>query len=264
MLPKRHTTLQSEAAEVDESCVSGPPSPESDPRLPAPTSDDASALSMRQLAHELNSLLDGSMRCLGLARRSLSVDENHNIEDALDRLQAAQQSLHHMADLLQRAMTSDTPDHRLLSRDQPLGVQVQELLDLLRPKARELRVELSADVSPAAADLPAGPLVAVLLNGLNNAIEACAASDRRAGVVECSISVTAKRELLIVIADTGRGIESDFKPGMTTKAGGHGIGVPLCRQIVAELGGTLRLSNVPYGGGTVMQVMIPEARLRAA
>lgn len=270
MSPKHHTPLQSARSGVDLSVVDHPLSRASPAGDGAAAERDRSELSVRQLAHELNSLLDGSMRCLGLARRCLTTpDESEtSVDQALNKLQAAQQSLHHMAELLNEAMSTPTADHRLLDRRQPLGLQVQEMLEMLRPRAQELDVDLQVDVSPAAADLPSGPLIAVLLNGLKNAIEACTEIDRRAASVECSISVTAKRELFIVIADTGpgvdRSIQSGVESGKTTKPGGHGIGAALSQQIVVELGGSYRLSNVPFGRGAVLQVRIPLSGLQAA
>src|SRR4030095_1211129 len=65
-------------------------------------------MTLRQLAHELNSLLDGSMRCVGLARDSLTQSPRKpQVNDAsgpADDLGRAQAAMAHMAALLRRAM----------------------------------------------------------------------------------------------------------------------------------------------------------------
>lgn len=232
-------------------------------------SGEGAALSIGQLAHELNSLLDGSIRCLALAERALG--EHHSrspvstqtagdtAEEAAARLKTAQESMRQMARLLQRAMANVRPGMELFSEREPLEKQVRQILELVTPLAEEHRVHLTAEITPKAASIPAATLGAVIHNGLRNAIQACAGDsliDRR---VELSIAITTADELMIVIADTGRGV--DLSEHASSKPDGHGYGLELSRQIVTELGGELRLMNVPFGSGAVLQVIVPIRRL---
>jgi signal transduction histidine kinase len=62
----------------------------------------------------------------------------------------------------------------------------------------------------------------------------------------------------IVIADHGAGIEPAqlqhiFDPYFTTKRGGTGLGLPIAKNIVEGLGGTIAVSSVP-GRGTEIRV----------
>jgi signal transduction histidine kinase len=59
--------------------------------------------------------------------------------------------------------------------------------------------------------------------------------------------------LIAEIDDSGPGLgsrnpEELFQPFATTKAKGTGLGLPISRQIVERLGGTLDLSSRPEGG----------------
>ena len=75
----------------------------------ADTPADGTAISVGQLAHELNSLLDGSLRTLGLALRQLEpVPGDRRSDDAVvTRLQTARDAMWQMAELLERAREHD-------------------------------------------------------------------------------------------------------------------------------------------------------------
>jgi len=73
----------------------------------------------------------------------------------------------------------------------------------------------------------------------------------------------------IVVADEGTGIAGAdlarvFDPYFTTKRGGTGLGLPIAKNIVEGLGGTLGVSSTP-GKGTEIILDLPfEAPLAAS
>jgi signal transduction histidine kinase len=72
--------------------------------------------------------------------------------------------------------------------------------------------------------------------------------------------------LIIAIADTGTGIDADnlsrvFDPYFTTKRGGTGLGLPIARNIVEGLGGTLTVVS-HEGRGTELRIELPGDRAR--
>jgi signal transduction histidine kinase len=68
------------------------------------------------------------------------------------------------------------------------------------------------------------------------------------------------REVLIYVEDEGPGLPDTtnlFVPFFTTKAGGSGIGLVLCRQIAEAHGGSLTLESRPEGRGCRALLRLP-------
>ena len=243
------------------------------PEITARGSDSAKPpgnpeLSVAQLAHELNSLLDGSLRSLALARRALSrpgeSGDPEALEPALARLRAAQDALKSMADVLNQAMTGGTSPGDLLGQVRSVSEVVQRAVDRTEDWASGHDVQLVVRIAPEAADLPAGPLEAVILNGLRNAVESCISDGESQRRVELTVSAESGNDLALVIADTGGGVPDDFRVGRTGKPEGHGLGLQVVQQIVAELGGHATLVNAPSGSGAVLQVHVPLGSLESS
>ncbi len=232
---------------------------------------------MRWLAHEINSLLDGSMRSIRLAETALRRSDDGDPAEVLARLRTAQEAMNDMAAVLERVMAERPGGPELLRSDRTLGDQVARLRALLLPLAEQNGIDLDLTVDGAAAALPAGLLAPVLANGVRNAIEACGTVTRGGGRVEGAVTLEGDR-LVILITDNGPGLScaglarpglaptglaptGPSPPGATgaaaTAGRGHGIGLAVCRDIVDALGGTLELMNVPFGAGAVLRVIIP-------
>jgi C4-dicarboxylate-specific signal transduction histidine kinase len=228
-------------------------------RLADTPTDDGTAMSVGQLAHELNSLLDGSLRTLGLALRQLEPipGDRRSADAVVTRLQTARDAMWQMAELLERAMRDGGASSQVLSRSRSLDEEVPHILALVRPLAETHHVAVRAEIGLEAGQLPIGPLGAVLLNGLRNAVQACVRGGQGSGRVELSAQVE-QRSLVLNISDSGPGEAGgercDNGPG--PDGHGHGLGLDLCRQVVGELGGRLELGPQP-GGGAVLRVEVP-------
>ena len=215
-------------------------------------------MSVGQLAHELNSLLDGSLRTLGLALRQLEPTrgDQRSAEAVVTRLQTARDAMWQMAELLERVMRGEGATSQVLHRDRLLGDEVPRILALVHPLADAHEVAVKAEIGPEARELPIGPLGAVLLNGLRNAVQACVRGDGEPMRVELSAAVEQGR-LVILISDTGLGRGAGQTAGEAPWHGGHGLGLGLCRQVVSELGGRLELEPGDGDCGAVLRVEVP-------
>lgn len=141
-------------------------------------------------------------------------------------------------------------------------VSVHKMLDdLLGILERELRfrnIEVQRSFLP---DLPVvhsdcSKLRQVFLNILLNALEAVGQN----GEIEL-IAGSRDSEVFVEIRDNGPGIpETDlemvFEPLWTTRPHGTGLGLPLCRDILDKLGGSIAIEST-VGKGTSVIVTIP-------
>lgn len=96
----------------------------------------------------------------------------------------------------------------------------------------------------------------VFVNLIKNAVEACTSGEARL-VFEAK---PVQGCLEITLIDNGEGIanpDNVFVPFYTTKPGGSGIGLSLCRQIMLNHNGELTLQNNAGGAGAKAQVSIP-------
>ncbi|HVP73685.1 MAG TPA: hypothetical protein VMS30_08100 [Phycisphaerales bacterium] len=207
----------------------------------------------------MNSLLDGSMRCVGLARTSLQQNGAKttapSIDDGLGKAQAA---MKHMAALLERAMRQATAESpaagaavtAMFDSRQTLQQVSADLADLLRPHAQLANATLQFDIGDDCADLPASSLGPVLMNGLRNALQACEA---RSDTSPATVATVIKRDnWALNIAISGP---------TASKPAGHRIGLSLSSQIVNELEGELGL--LASGDVATLRVCVPIANLQS-
>ena len=119
--------------------------------------------------------------------------------------------------------------------------------------------EIALDLDPAISTITTDPerLRLALVNMLVNARHAV---NGHLGPVTMRTRVSGDR-VRIVVADRGEGIAPDdlahiFDPFFTTKRGGTGLGLPIAKNIVEGLGGTIAISSAP-GRGTEITIDLP-------
>ena len=142
-----------------------------------------------------------------------------------------------------------------------------ELLEYRLLKTEDVRVvkELAPSGPEIAGDLQ--QIVQVLVNLIGNACDAMEGLVRMPqGKLLTIRTGTGKNGAFIEIEDNGAGIppeirEKIFQPFFTTKEAGKGtgLGLPICRQIVADHGGAIALESSP-GAGTLFRLAFPVAR----
>lgn len=99
----------------------------------------------------------------------------------------------------------------------------------------------------------------VIINLLKNACEACEDTGREPVITISTRLNKQKREVSISVSDNGKGILPEvmdriFVPFFTTKTGGSGIGLSLCKQIISLHGGTISASSSEEG--TVFRIVM--------
>ncbi len=216
------------------------------------------------LSHELANLLDGSTRCLSLARSDLreAVAEAGSLEAVGRRLETVAQALERMACMVEGAMRDANRGATQVGgpiATIPLLESAQHAIEVSSPIAAAALVHLHAEFDPKIGATPTGPLYTPILNALRNGIEAVERTGRP-GHVHILLSLEQRDrgpEILIRVSDTGAGLPRNFRALATEPApGGTGIGLALTTAILQSLGGTVRLSNAS-GGGAVFECACP-------
>lgn len=141
---------------------------------------------------------------------------------------------------------------------------VTEALALVEYEARRHRVTLSVEADPDLPSIMADPIQIkqVIVNVVVNAFQAIAsdpdADPRRAVTVE---ALRDDGGVLFRIRDTGPGItdkEKALEPFFSTKKEGLGLGLAICKRIVAHHGGILAI--VTHDDGTEVNFTVPLAK----
>lgn len=168
-----------------------------------------------------------------------------------------------------------TPLQVIETRSNHLLQFVERYADTARPvkvKKRELTIDSlvstilplfpnnSIQVESRKLQLLADPVLLeqVLINLIRNAIEA-QESNNAIEPIQLELQESGS-ETLIFVKDRGQGIANPdnlFVPFYTTKESGQGIGLALCRKIIEQHNGSLRLSN-RNNGGAVAEIILPK------
>lgn len=143
---------------------------------------------------------------------------------------------------------------------------VEEAVALFAEAAANKGISITTALGPNLAQpllLDPSRMRQILLNLLGNAVKFT-----ESGEIHLAANVE-EGSLLLSVADTGPGIaEKDLKKifdvffqadsSMTRKHGGAGLGLPICKRIVAAMGGEIRVESTP-GKGSTFHVSIPDS-----
>jgi two-component system sensor kinase FixL len=212
------------------------------------------------ITHELTQPLTAIANYLFAAQRLQStppVDAsllNEALQKALAQTARAGQVLRGFRDFLFRGRTERRPHE--------INAVMMEVLPLAlvdaKPTGVEVSLRLGDDVSQTPIDKV--QISQVLLNLVRNAVEAMANVERRELTISTRLSGNG-RSVEIEIADTGTGIAPEiaerlFRPFVTSKPNGMGLGLSICQELAEAHGGRLWAEpNEP--AGTVFHLVLP-------
>jgi C4-dicarboxylate-specific signal transduction histidine kinase len=205
------------------------------------------------LAHELNqplgTITNYAEGCLVRIKTGKA-----NIEDLHDPLGAIVAEAFRAGDIIRHT-------RQMLARREPsqssvdVNQAIREVVALLEYEIKAVNIELLLELAEPAPFAQGDHVFIqqVVLNVLRNAIEALAEVDREWRFIRIQTSMGNEGEIDVCIADNGPGIDADdletvFEPYFTTKPEGMGMGLSICRSIIAEHGGRLWASGSPDGG----------------
>jgi len=212
------------------------------------------ALSM-SLAHDLGQPISAITIDATVARRALD-KAPHDVAGASKAMDRIISSARRAAILLNR--TREQADRRERSVEQvEAGDAIRASIGLLEHEIRMQDCRISLDIPDGNHFIAADrlELQQVLINLVLNAITASKGSSSDDTTIEVSLTVGDKSQMIIEVRDAGVGLPHEgqdriFDPLYSTRRGGMGMGLSICRTIVQSFGGHLTASNNTRGGAT--------------
>jgi signal transduction histidine kinase len=150
----------------------------------------------------------------------------------------------------------DAAVHPLRPQRAPLAPLAESVRAALKPCMERRRQTLRVRIAPAAEHGCFDP--ARVLQVLHNLV----ANASEHGAEGAAIDLEAERvsglcgaELSVSVSDAGPGLRGEARGAAATRPG-RGLGLSICRAIVAAHGGSLRVEDAP-GGGTRVRFTLP-------
>ncbi|MCA1635954.1 MAG: HAMP domain-containing protein [Acidobacteria bacterium] len=211
------------------------------------------------LTHDLKNAITGlSMLVSNMEKR---FDRDEFRADAVASLRDATEKLSRIVSRLSEPMRSLSGEYRLDARPtdlvhiirRVLAAQAEPSMPLYEIEAR-LPATLVATVEP-------GRIENVIENLVINALEAMGAAGGRLTV---EAGAEDGRHVFVSVADTGIGMSEEFlqtrlfRPFMTTKTRGVGLGLFTCREIIETHGGRVEVES-KLGAGTRFRIVLPSS-----
>lgn len=197
---------------------------------------------VRVVSHELNNSLAPIKSLVHSARIMTRSAENEKLDRVFSTIDERASHLQGFVESYARFARLPSP--------RPERVNLGEFLahvGALVPYAR-----IAAVPAEAHAHFDRSQLEQVLINLLKNAKEAGGSADG----ISLDVCGDGSGAATLVVSDRGSGmspevLESAMLPFFSTKEGGSGLGLALCREIIEAHGGGIRLENRKGGGLTV-------------
>ena len=203
------------------------------------------------IAHEVNQPLAAVILNAGTASRWLGA-EPPNLEEARNALASIARDGRRASDVIARIRALAKKDPILMDRFD-LNDAIREVIALTHGEIARNRVALEMNLAD-----PAPPILGdrvqlqqVILNLILNAVEAMNEGEPRELAIETRTDGVGN--LLVSVSDTGKGLDPAkadrlFEPFYSTKPGGMGMGLSICRAIVeAHHGKIWAHANVKRG-----------------
>ncbi|MGI6450247.1 MAG: ATP-binding protein [Desulfitobacteriia bacterium] len=212
---------------------------------------------LANISHEIRTPLNGILGMLDLVLAD-------NCEDPQEYLRMARDCTHSLIKVFNDILDYKrlgTGKLQIINKDIELATLLREVTELFGPLIRQKNLTISCTIQP---DVPAViradnlRLRQVISNLVSNAVKFT-----QQGSIDIAVNLQEKNQEKVIlhftIADTGIGIPAEkmeeiflgFTQGdgsYTREYGGVGLGLTICKQLVAMMGGTIWVESSPGSG----------------
>ncbi len=213
------------------------------------------------VAHEIGNPLTYALTNVQLLEQRLGDEYGEGQEELREMVASVREGLARAADVARDVKVFTSPQQ---GRPAPIDVHqvIRSAVAFLGPEMRS-----RANVISRFGDVPdvlgnASRLAQVFLNLLTNAVQSLAGNTRGANDIVITTH-SARGSVIVEVQDTGIGIPAElqstiFEPLFTTKPGGTGLGLALCKELLSKERGTISVESA-VGKGTKFTVVLPAA-----
>jgi PAS domain S-box-containing protein len=157
-----------------------------------------------------------------------------------------------------------------LKRALNLNDLVEEVVPLVRSEAARHRALIRLDLAADLPEIHGDPieLQQVIINLLTNAVQALATVEDGPRTAVVTTRADGGDAVLLEVQDSGPGIDAEhaaqiFEAFFTTKPGGMGMGLSICRAIIEAHGGQLSARSAAPEQGAIFQCILPRSAAAA-
>lgn len=206
------------------------------------------------LAHEIRNPLNGAQLHVSFLKRA--IQRGSPKQELLEATGVVADEITRLANLVTEFLDFARPRPPEL-KPTSLVRAMEHACGLVEGSAKAAGVRVVCDLPASDVEFPAdsAKLTQVLLNLLNNAVEA-------GGKAVCLRGRRGPRQVFIDVEDDGTGLPSAdapiFDAFYSTKEGGTGLGLAISHRIVTDHGGTIDVSSRP--GKTSFHICLPLER----
>jgi two-component system NtrC family sensor kinase len=208
-----------------------------------------------KVAHELNDLIDGTLRYINLAARTAEQDNQDKSGGYLVR---CRQGLMRMVQIVGELLTFSRGRHVPLEYAE-LEQIIDDAISAMEVKAPSTNLCVSRDYAVGLPRVKADNLFQVFCNIIKNAFDAMPDG----GELHISTCLATDNTIVAEFRDTGCGFapehaEAIFEPFFTTKEKekGTGLGLAICKDLIEKYEGRITAHNAPQGG-SIFTVYLP-------
>jgi signal transduction histidine kinase len=204
-----------------------------------------------EISHELKNLINVVLLQMQSLERSMSKNPSLASSPEIQKVQNSIASVFRISEFATRLL--DSSPAKVEKTCGNINENIKHVVKFIKTLKRYSKATLKLSLDETIPSLPFDEkqMHQVLLNLLNNSVEACE---------DCTIQIETKyypaKELVqIAVSDNGPGIEQEvlkqlLKSKITTKPNGHGYGLPICRKIIENHGGTMEVESAVNQGAT--------------
>ncbi|UCG46088.1 MAG: PAS domain-containing protein [Phycisphaerales bacterium] len=211
-----------------------------------------------KVAHELNNPMDGILRYINLAIRTM---EHKKLEKPKQYLAQCRQGLMRMVQIVSELLEFSRSTYASCERA-PIEQIIEDAVKTMEPRAEAMNIRIVRDYAPNIPEVRSGSLFQVFMNLAKNALDAMPGG----GELRITTRLEGDSTAVVEFRDTGPGFEpadaeAIFQPFFTTKQTGKGtgLGLAICRDIIEGYHGRITADNCP-NGGCAFTVCLPVGR----